>query len=488
MKCKLIIEDELNVVFKDVPAEVRRELSREVEYFVPGAKFTPAVKLGRWNGKTSLCSLAGRTYLNLLDRLLPIIDKHGIELEIDDQRTLRSEFTFDAIDENSYSHIKWPTGHPLADKPIVLREHQVEIVNSYLSNLQSVRTTPTAGGKTIICAIMSQKVEKYGRSIIIVPTRDLVTQTEEDYKNVGLDVGVFYGGRKEYKKTHTICTWQSLEALFKKSKKEELEIDINAFFDNVVCVIADECHRVAGAVLQKLLSGPLCYAPIRWGLTGTMPPDDLGKTILTACIGPMVGKISTTDLQEKGILASLHINILQLQDSAENSFGNYQNEHKWLTTNSTRLTYVAKRVLEMSKSGNTMVLVDRIATGKQLHLLLPDAVFISGAMKSSERKEEYKEAQEANGKIYICTYGVASTGINVNRIFNLVLFEAGKSFIKTIQSIGRGLRVAQDKDSVEVYDVCSNLKYSKRHLTERKRFYKESQYPFTVSKINYYVS
>jgi superfamily II DNA or RNA helicase len=85
----------------------------------------------------------------------------------------------------------------------------------------------------------------------------------------------------------------------------------------------------------------------------------------------------------------------------------------------------------------------------------------------------------------ICTSGIASTGISINRIFNLFLFEPGKSFVRTIQSIGRGLRVAEDKDFVNVYDITSNCKYSKTHLAKRKKFYKDAQYPFTVTKVKY---
>ena len=65
------------------------------------------------------------------------------------------------------------------------------------------------------------------------------------------------------------------------------------------------------------------------------------------------------------------------------------------------------------------------------------------------------------------------------------MIEPGKSFVRTIQSIGRGLRVADDKSFVNVMDVCSNCKYSKRHLTKRKAHYKESGYKFSVKKVDY---
>jgi Pretoxin HINT domain len=94
---------------------------------------------------------------------------------------------------------------------------------------------------TIMTAALSKSVEKYGRSIVIVPNKSLVTQTEEDYVNLGLDVGVYFGDRKEYNKTHTICTWQSLNNLLKNTKAGEADIPINEFIDNVVCVMVDEC-------------------------------------------------------------------------------------------------------------------------------------------------------------------------------------------------------------------------------------------------------
>lgn len=482
---KLIIQDEVNIKFEGLDVSTRRKLVEALEFFVPNARHTPAYKLGRWNGKMSYCDIGARSYLNLLDKLLPIVQAQGYEIEIDDNRLDKQVFEFEEVAGDSYSHILWPKGHPLAGKPIEIREHQLDVINSYLNNVTGINIAPTGSGKTIITAVLSHKVEPYGRSIVIVPTKDLVTQTEEDYINMGLDVGVFFGDRKEYKRTHTICTWQSLESLSKRSKETKLEVDINEFFEGVVCVIVDEVHKAKGDVLRKLLSTYLCNAPIRWGLTGTMPEEDSDKTAVLACIGPMLGMIRTKELQDKGILAQLHVNVLQLQDLGEAAFDNYQSELKWLTTNPIRLKFLAQKVEEMAESGNTLILVDRVQTGEMLQALIPDSIFVSGKMKSKDRKEEYKEVQEVDGKIIIATYGVASTGININRIFNLVLFEAGKSFVRVIQSIGRGIRVAEDKDFVNVYDICSNCKFSKRHLTKRKKFYAEAEYPYSVKKVAY---
>jgi superfamily II DNA or RNA helicase len=484
-KTTLHIIDEVNIKFEGLSPECRRKMVESLKFVLPYARHTPAFKLGRWDGTMSFCDLAARSYLNLLDRLLPIVQHYGYEVEIEDHRNITADFVFDLVKEDSYSHIVWPKGHPKASEPIDIRDHQLEVINSYLENISGINIAPTGSGKTIITAILSHKIEPYGRSIIIVPTKDLVTQTEEDYINFGLDVGVFFGDRKEYGRTHTICTWQSLESLNKRSKETDLEVDIKSFFEGVVCVIVDEVHKAKADVLRKLLSTHLANAPIRWGLTGTMPEEEADKVGVHACIGPMLGKINTKDLQDKGILANLHVNVWQLQDVGRASSGNYQTELKWLTTNKKRIEYIAEQASIISQDGNTLILVDRVETGELLQSLIPDSVFVSGKMKSKDRKDEYKEVQEVDGKVIIATYGVASTGINIVRIFNLILFEAGKSFVRVIQSIGRGIRVAADKDFVNVYDVCSDCKYSKTHLTKRKKFYKEADYPFTVKKINY---
>ncbi len=483
--CTLIIKDEVNCKFDGLDVDTRRKISNELKFFIPYARHTPAYRLGRWDGMISFCDIGGRTYINLLPVLLPIVQQAGYDIEIDDQREPTSEFVFEKVAADSYSHIKWPEGHPLAGQPVMIKDHQVEVINSYLESPAGVNIAPTGSGKTIVTAILSHKVEAYGRSIVIVPSKDLVTQTEEDYRNFGLDVGVFFGDRKEYQKKHTICTWQSLESLAKQSKVKELEIDINAFFDGVVCVIVDEVHRAKADVLRQILSGPLAYAPLRWGLTGTMPEEDFEKMSIVSCIGPLLGQISTKELQEKGILSNLHINVWQLEDLGSNVFSSYQIELKWLTSNTVRLNFLAAKFMEIAETGNTLILVDRVETGKTLEKLIPGSVFVSGAMKSKDRKKEYKEVQEVDEKIIIATYGVASTGINIVRIYNLILFEVGKSFVRVIQSIGRGIRVAPDKDFLNVYDVCSNTKYSKRHLGKRKKVYTEQQYPYTIKKVTY---
>jgi superfamily II DNA or RNA helicase len=349
----------------------------------------PAVKLGRWDGTVSFFTQGGLTFVNLLDDIVPILEQQNYTFDLDDRRQ-SWDLKFDPVDTDTFKDVTWPKGHTHEGQPIELRDHQVEVINNFINNPQCLQEVATAAGKTIITAALSKLIEPYGRSIIIVPNKSLVTQTEEDYKNMGLDVGVYFGDRKEPGHTHTICTWQSLNILEKKRQNAEDNL-IEVFKRDVVCVIVDEVHQAKADVLRRLLTNVYGYVPIRWGLTGTIPKADYEFKSIHVALGEVINRVSAAELQQKGLLAKCNIEILQLWDYVD--YKNYREEQTHLVTKKARIEYIARMVEQIRK--------------------------------------------------------------------------------------------AQDKDFVQVWDVCSTAKFSKRHLTERKKFYKEAQYPFTVTKVDY---
>ena len=484
--CKLIIKDEVNIKLEGLELEARRKLANTFKYEIPHARYHPAFKLGRWDGMTSLFGIGGNGYLNQLEQIIEILTNMGIEIaDVEDLRQ-PVKLAFDEVTETYWADQGkvWPKGHQQEGQPIMLRDYQVDAVNIFLKNPQALQEIATGAGKTITTATLSQLCERYGRTITIVPNKSLVEQTEEDFISVGLDVGVYYGDRKDLNKTHTICTWQSLNILEKKSKNHEHDIlTLAEFLDGVRTVIVDEVHMAKAEVLKNLLTKNLSNACIRWGLTGTVPKEAFESESIFASIGPVVGGIKAHELQEKGVLSNCHVNVVQMIDLPE--FRDYQSELKYLVTNDERMAYISNLIKQISNSGNTLVLVNRIDSGKFLINELPDAVFVSGEVKTKDRKDEYDEIKTSTNKIIVATYGVAAVGINIPRIFNLVLLEPGKSFVRVIQSIGRGIRKAEDKDFVQIWDITSTCKFAKRHLTQRKKFYKEAKYPFTLDKVDW---
>lgn len=488
---KIIIKDEVNIKIEGLDLDTRKELVKKFKYFQQSARYQPAYRLGRWDGCVGFFGLGGNTYLSILDRVLPLLEEWGYYIEVEDLRN-PIPLKFEKISEDFWGDLCWPAGHRFAGQPIRLRDDQVNVVNCFLQEPQSLQEVATGAGKTIMTATLSKICEKFGKTITIVPNKDLVKQTEADFLNVGLDVGVYYGERKDLDKTHTICTWQSLNVFDKKSKNSEHDIiTLAEFLEDVRTVIVDEVHQAKAEVLKNLLTHNLRNAPIRWGLTGTIPKDDLEFESIRCSLGNVVNRVSAHELQQKGVLSGCHVNIIQTQEWKE--FESYPAELKYLVTDPDRLDWMTNLIKGIADTGNTLVLVDRIETGKALQSRLsslfsvlkedPDVKFISGAVKSKDRKEEYDKVATADGKVTLATYGVAAVGINIPRIFNLVLLEPGKSFVRVIQSIGRGVRRAEDKDFVQIWDLTANTKYAKRHLTERKRYYKDAKYPFTIEKV-----
>lgn len=637
--CKLIIKDEVNIKLVGLPVEIRRLLAKEFKYIVPHAKFSPAYRLGRWDGAVNFFGIGGDGYLYHLDRILEILTTNNFEIsEIEDRRR-PINIDFPKVTDDFWGDTCWPAGHPMAGQPIRIRPHQLEALQLFSENPQCIQSLPTSSGKcltgdtlltvktsadsfpktlpiidlinhierelgirlfdnievelgsfkvsvdtpqgekeithvikkenldilkivfdsgyelkaasshilrsddndvflselrigdyvdhkngiltivdiipcesedcydiavsnphyfydanglihhnTIITATMAKLCEPYGRTVTIVPSTSLVEQTGEDFRNCGLDVGLYYGTRKDLNKTHTICTWQSLSALRKKDKviKEDgvsSTLTLTDFLNNVVGVIIDEAHGLKAAELQQLMLTYLNHAPIRWALTGTIPKEVHSVQCLYTSVGPLVHKLAAKTLQDAGVLSTCVIRIQQLIDLP--AFKSYPDEVKYLVTNKERLAYIANMISNIAETGNTLVLVNRIETGTILCDYIDGAVFVSGEVKTKDRKEEYDAFQVEKSKVLIATSGVAAVGINIISLYNLVLIEPGKSFVRVIQSIGRGLRKGFEKDHVEVWDIASTCKYSKRHLTERKRFYKEAEYPMTLSKIKW---
>ena len=483
--CKLIIEDEVNIKLEGLDVDVRRKLSNALKFEVPYARYMPQYKLGRWDGKVAFFGIGGTGYVNHLDTIVDVLTKNNVQIvDIEDNRHPVT-FNFPTVTESYWADqdVRWPKGHPAEGELIMLRDYQVDAINKYLENPQSLQEIATGAGKTITTATLSHLSEPYGRSLVIVPNKSLVTQTEEDYRNCGLDVGVYFGDRKELGKTHTICTWQSLNILDKKHKDGTAVLSLAEFLEGVSAIIVDEVHQAKAEVLKNLLTRNLRNAPIRWGLTGTVPKEKFEFESIHASLGPVIGGITAKELQDKGVLSNCHVNIVQLMDTQ--AFTDYQSELKYLVTNKDRIDYIGKLLNTIRQDGNTLILVDRISAGEMLQERIPGSVFVKGDVKLKDRKEAYDEINESDNHVVIATYGVAAVGINIPRIFNLVLIEPGKSFVRVIQSIGRGVRKAKDKDFVQIWDLTSTCKFAKRHLTQRKKFYKEAHYPFTIEKVDW---
>ena len=125
-RCTIQIRDEVNIKI-----DTRKDLVKKFKYDVPYARYLPAVRLGRWDGKVAFFQMGGSTYTNLLPEILPVLEQQNYDIELDDQRTYSVSFDFKPATEDTWADTVWPKGHPAAGQPVMLRDYQVEIVNNF---------------------------------------------------------------------------------------------------------------------------------------------------------------------------------------------------------------------------------------------------------------------------------------------------------------------------------------------------------------------
>lgn len=463
----IVVNDEVNCFISGLDVKTKSILKKKFSYFVPGAQFQQKYKLGWWDGYVSMFR-DGWLELELIDdEVIDILEDAGYTVEFDDRRQpWPVEVDLSPIDRNTFSEFLGKDG-----KPIVLRDHQVESSNILFQHNSGMAIMGTGAGKSYTCAAIAKRFMDYGKVLVIVPSINLVMQTAAEFRRLGVETGEFNGERKDVQNV-TITTWQSLQ-------------NYPELFDGVVCVLVDEAHGAKGPVLRKLLGEAGRNVPYRYGFTGTLPDDELGEIQVISQLGPVRFIKESWELQKEGTLAQSNIHCLVL-DEGKTKFSDYDSERTWLGSDLTRMKHVAETISELAKSGNTFVMVNNKEPGKLLAKLIgPMAVYVDGDVKAKKRKVEFDSLSETDNRIIISTKHISSTGLDMPRIFNLVLFECGKSMIQIIQSIGRALRKADDKSIANIYDISATTKHSTNHRKKRQAHYDRYKYAYKTVMVKY---
>ena len=397
------------------------------------------------DGKINFYSEHGKTYLNLLPDILDYLTNNNILFDIADDR---NKFTFHRFTMNE------------AFLPnIKLAKHQVDACNSIINSNGGIILAATGSGKTYITAALSKYYnDVYNfRVIMVVPTKDLIEQSYNRFIKSGIDetkVGVFYADKKDVNAQVLISTWQSLQ-------------HFPELIGQFKTIIVDECHGTSGAVLKNLIVNGGANSPIKIGVTGTLPKDPVDLMSVRVSLGDVRYNIEPSTLIDMGWLSKLKITLLVLKENFTSEyeqflktmppnikklsynqfllklFPDYFVEKKYLLGNADRMKFISNiivDIMELKKLNNSLILVNNISTGKRLEKLIPNSLFVKRNKDLLERKEIYRSFSTNNDICIIATYKLISTGLDVPRIFNLFLLDMGESFIKVIQSIGRGLQ------------------------------------------------
>lgn len=452
---KVTLEDEVYCSIDGLSDADRSAVNDKLSAFVEGYRYMAPYKLGRWDGKARFFDNNNRAPFRLLSLIMDMLDHWGYELELDDLRGKISKIEHRA-DKDWFIRKGTTT--------LSLRDYQVDAVNAAIESECGLIEAATGSGKTWMVAVLCDILNKSDlRALVIVPSADLVEQTIATLAVGGLDIGTYCGDKKDYAHATVVATWQALQ----------YNPEIVKEFD---ALIIDEAHGASARVISELTNKVGKDIRYRWGFTGTIPKGEVDKMSLQSTFGDILYRITAVDLMRMGYLAQLEIEPIETQDGKE-QFPDYASEKAYLTKTAERLDLLADIIITKAETfGNTLVLVNSIKQGQQLQKLIKDAVFLYGNDEVKIRRQWYELFEKSNNLIVIATFGIASTGISIDRIFCMIMVDAGKAFERCIQSIGRGLRLGHDKTKVHCVDIHSKLKWSLKHFKDRLKYYKEAEY------------
>jgi superfamily II DNA or RNA helicase len=337
--------------------------------------------------------------------------------------------------------------------------------------------------------------QKHKRALIIVPTTSLVEQLSSDFMNYGQNDGAFsdkwihkiYSGKeKDPISPIVVTTWQSI---YKMPKQ---------WFDQFGMVIGDEAHTFQAKSLTSIME-KLTDCPYRIGTTGTLDGTLTHRLVLEGLFGPVYQVTTTKALMDDDKLAQLNIQALVLKYSDEECKSVkdkvYSEEIDFIVSHAKRNNFIKN--LALDQTGNTLVLFNLVEKhGKPLFKLIREAAdenrkifYVSGETDVSDREAIRGITEKEKNAIIVASLGTFSTGINIKNLHNIIFASPSKSQIKVLQSIGRGLRKADDGRDCTLYDLCDDLhwktkkNYTLVHAGIRIQLYTKEKFNYKIHEV-----
>ena len=486
----LIIEKRNEVYLTvDCDPNIQREISEFFTFYVPGYKFIPAFRNRMWDGKIRIFSQKTKEiYFGLYPYIKAFAEERGYHIVCGKNVDIDNKVDKEVVKKFSNS---------LGQK-FEARDYQIDAIYHSLKFNRALLLSPTASGKSFIIYALIRyyshliKDEENNRCLLIVPTTSLVEQMYADFKSYGWNVDrychrLYSGYSNQTDKKVLISTWQSLYKLPKK------------YFEQFGVVFADEAHLFKSKSLTEIMT-KLTDCKYRIGLTGTLDGAHTHKLVLEGLFGAVNKVTSTKKLMDKQQLSNLVVRCLILKHTIENSkmvaSGKYQDEIDYLVSSKSRQNFI--RNLALKLKGNTLVLFQLVEKhGKNLQEIINEKAengrkvfYIYGGVETEEREKARAIVEKENNAIIIASYGTFSTGINIKNLHNIIFASPSKSRIRNLQSIGRGLRLGDNKVNATLYDIADDLTYKSKenftlkHFQERINIYTEEEFEYEIHNID----
>jgi len=418
------------------------------------------------------------------------LQKHILEKQYPTQLKI-SEDIKQITSPSNYSWKKEPNFTlDLYNLSLELRDYQKEIVTGCLNYGRGTIVLATAGGKTLVMASLLSTIFKFKNKfkvLLIVPDRGLVEQTYKDFLQykVPFSHSKWTGDDKLNLTSNVIIS--NLGIL--QSKNSNL-----SWAENIDVLIIDEVHKIRkGNEVNKIIS--LIKTHHKFGFTGTLPEEKEDQWNIIGKVGPIIYEKNSFELRAENYVSNVKVQMLNLfyNNVPKRNTSNfsptdfYKKELDFIIDNNFRNEMISK--LSNKLDNNVLILIDFIKHGEILSDILKKhcpgkkIYFIRGEVEVEEREKIKSIMEKSNNVVVVAISKIFSTGINVKNLHYIVFAGGGKAKIKTVQSIGRGLRLHINKDKLIIFDINDNLHYSRLHSEKRLKLYEKENIQTSSKKI-----
>jgi len=346
---------------------------------------------------------------------------------------------------------------------IILRDYQVNAAKSLLCARNAIAKMATNSGKTEVFISIASIIS--GSVLILTTKKDIMYQTVDRIEcRTGESAGVVGDGKWDPKR----ITVGMIQTLHNRDLSQ---------FDDLACVVFDECHHVsATSCLDVMLRLPAYY---RFGFSGTpLRYDALSDLRLIGATGPVVVDISNEELIDAGVSAKPIVVMYPVMSPDEYDVSWMDAYDLCIVHNDNRNTIISS-VVTGSRHKSTLILVERIEHGTILSGMIDGAVFVHGSNVVEERIAALDLLRDGSGNVVIAT-AIFGEGVDVPAVDLLVLAGGGAHHVNILQKIGRGIRM-KDSGVLHVVDFVDDTnKHLLRHSYKRAKLYEDEGFDVEV--------
>jgi superfamily II DNA or RNA helicase len=364
------------------------------------------------------------------------------------------------------------------------RYYQTDGVEALLTTKHAAVEIGTGLGKSVMAEMLCKRLAQ--KTLVMAPTKSIAGQL---YKQLhrsfgGKKVGFFGDGKKVSKKLITVGIAASL------TKVEPGSED----WDNLrACqvFIPDESHLCPADSLEKVCSGVAANAPYRFFFSGTQLRGDGADLLLEGITGPIVYEMSVERGVREGFLAKPNFFMHRL-----NSPSTYQHpDHMRMMgphwyKNADLGAYAADLANKsVSLLGHSvLILVEHVEQFQYLLSHLRHEVsFAHGGLNADNKKyvdprfhksdvDDLVKRFNAGELPILVGTSCVRVGTDFTGVKTVINLCGGKSEVSIRQAVGRGTRLAPNKDSFNYHDFFVKFPGTEdivnsieRHALERRK-------------------